>query len=29
MHHAYVCQTSGGSIRLTQAIAEKGVIPLS
>jgi DNA replication protein DnaC len=29
MHHAHVCQTSGDSIRLTQAIAGKGVIPLS
>ena len=28
MHHAHVCQTSGDSIRLTQAIAGKGVIPL-
>ena len=27
MHHAHVCQTSGDSIRLTQAIAGKGVIP--
>ena len=24
MHHAHVCQTSGDSIRLTQAIAGKG-----
>jgi DNA replication protein DnaC len=29
MHHAHVCQTSGDSIRFTQAIAGKGVIPLS
>jgi len=29
MHHAHVCQTAGDSIRLTQAIAGKGVIPLS
>jgi hypothetical protein len=29
MHHAYVCQTSGDSIRLTQAIAGKGVVPLN
>ena len=29
MHHAHVCQTSGDSIRLTQAIAGQGVIPLS
>jgi len=29
MHHAHVCQTSGDSIRLTQAIAGKGVIPLN
>jgi DNA replication protein DnaC len=29
MHHAHICQTSGDSIRLTQAIAGKGVIPLS
>ena len=29
MHHAHVCQTAGKSIRLTQAIAGKGVIPLS
>jgi DNA replication protein DnaC len=29
MHHAHFCQTSGDSIRLTQAIAGKGVIPLS
>src|SRR6185312_4872578 len=27
MHHAHVCQTSGDSIRLTQALAGKGVIP--
>jgi DNA replication protein DnaC len=29
MHHAHVCQTSGDSIRLTQAIAGEGVIPLN
>ena len=29
MHHAHVCQTSDDSVRLTQAIAGKGVIPLS
>ena len=28
-HHAHVCQTSGDSIRLTQAIAGKGVISLN
>jgi len=29
MHHAHVCQTSGDSIRLSQALTGKGVIPLS
>ena len=29
MHHAHVCQTSGDSIRLTQATAGQGVIPLN
>jgi len=29
MHHAHVCQTSSDSIRLTQAIAGEGVIPLN
>ncbi len=29
MHHAHVCQTSGDSIRLSQALAGKGVMPLS
>ena len=29
MHHAHLCPTSGDSIRLTQAIAGKGVIPLN
>ena len=29
MHHAHVYQTSGDSIRLTQALAGKGVIPLN
>ena len=28
LHHAHVCQTSGHSIRLTQALAEPGVSPL-
>ena len=27
LHHAHVCQTSGDSIRLTQALAGKGVTP--
>jgi hypothetical protein len=27
MHHAHVCQTSGDSIRLTQAIAREGSDP--
>ena len=27
MHHAHVCQTSGDSIRLTQALAGKGSDP--
>ena len=29
MHHAHLCQTSGDSIRLTQALSGKGVIPLN
>ena len=29
MHHAHVCQTSGECIRLTQALAGKGVTPLN
>jgi DNA replication protein DnaC len=29
LHHAHVCQTSGDSLRLTQALAGKGVIPMS
>lgn len=29
LHHAHVCQTSGDSIRLTQALAGKGVTPMS
>jgi DNA replication protein DnaC len=28
MHHAHVCQTAGDSIRLSQALAGKGVMPL-
>ncbi len=28
LHHAHVCQTSGDSVRLTQALAGKGVNPL-
>lgn len=28
LHHAHVCQTSGDSVRLTQALAGKGVIRL-
>ena len=28
LHHAHVCQTSGDSVRLTQALAGKGVTPL-
>ena len=28
LHHAHVCQTSGDSIRLTQALTGKGVTPL-
>jgi len=29
MHHAHLCQTAGDSVRLSQALAGKGVIPLS
>ena len=29
LHHAHVCQTSGDSIRLAQALAGKGVTPMS
>ena len=29
MHHAHICQTAGDSIRLSQALSGKGVIPLS
>jgi len=29
LHHAHVCQTSGDSVRLTQALAGKGVNPLA
>ncbi|GAA5229563.1 ATP-binding protein [Arthrobacter cryoconiti] len=28
LHHAHVSQTSGGSVRLTQALAGKGVTQL-
>ena len=29
LHHAHVCQTSADSIRLTEALAGKGVTPMS
>ena len=29
LHHAHICQTSGDSVRLTQALAGKGVTPLN
>jgi DNA replication protein DnaC len=29
LHHAHVCQTSGESVRLTQALSGRGVSPLS
>ena len=29
MHHAHICQTTGDSVRLSQAVAGKGVIPLT
>ena len=28
LHHAHICQTSGDSVRLTQALAGTGVSPL-
>ncbi len=28
LHHAHVCQTSGDSVRLTQALTGRGVTPL-
>ena len=28
LHHAHICQTSGDSVRLTQALNGKGVTPL-
>ena len=28
LHHAHVCQTSGESVRLSQALAGDGVTPL-
>lgn len=28
LHHAHVCQTSGDSVRLAQALAGRGVVPL-
>jgi DNA replication protein DnaC len=28
LHHAHLCQTSGDSVRLSQAVAGKGVVPL-
>ena len=28
LHHAHVCQTSGESVRLSQALASDGVTPL-
>ena len=28
LHHAHVCQTSGDSVRLSQALAGQGVTPL-
>ena len=28
LHHAHLCQTSGDSVRLTQALAGRGVTPL-
>ena len=28
LHHAHICQTSGDSVRLTQALAGQGVTPL-
>ena len=29
LHHAHICQTSGDSVRLTQALAGQGVSPLT
>ena len=29
LHHAHICQTSGDSIRLTEALAGKGVIAMN
>jgi hypothetical protein len=29
LHHAHICQTSGESIRLTEALAGKGVASMS
>ena len=29
LHHAHICQTSGDSVRLSQALAGKGVMPLT
>src|SRR6185503_9065397 len=29
LHHAHVCQTSGESVRLSQALAGQGVSPLT
>ena len=29
LHHAHICQTTGDSVRLTQALAGKGVSPLA
>ncbi len=29
LHHAHVCQTTGDSVRLSQALAGQGVNPLS
>ena len=29
LHHAHVCQTSGESVRLSEAIAGQGVTPLT
>jgi DNA replication protein DnaC len=29
LHHAHVCQATGESVRLTQALAGQGVSPLS
>ena len=29
LHHAHVCQTSGDSVRLTQALTGKGVTALN